>query len=225
MTSALLGVVDDVGKGTVHIGPGTCRRRPVDGRREKRVRERDHAVRANRDQARFLGRRERSDVDGAAVGMCKCCGSQEHVACGSRKRRDPVLYERTKIVGNRQTPCGRLHVTAGEQARDLEREERVAARCVCEAHERRARKRDAEPLADDPLECGDRERPEFEAAHAGTDEVRAARIRTARRDQTDGPVVETPQRELEHRGRRRVEPLRVVDRNQHLALRRELAKH
>ncbi|HSP72319.1 MAG TPA: hypothetical protein VLN26_08120 [Gaiellaceae bacterium] len=75
------------------------------------------------------------------------------------------------------------------------------------------------------MERGDRERPEFELPRTDTDEVRAARVRATRRDQADGPVVETPQRELEHRGRRRVEPLRVVDRNQHRAPRRELAKH
>ena len=85
MTSALLGIVDDVGEGTVHICPGTCRRRFVDGRREKGVHERDHAVRSNRDQAGVLGRRERSDVDGGGVGMRERCSAQERVPSHRRK--------------------------------------------------------------------------------------------------------------------------------------------
>ena len=122
MAGALLGVVDDGGEIAVHGRPGPRRRRPVYGRCEERMSEGDHTVRADRDQAYFLGWCERSDVDGFRVGMRKRRGAQQRMTCRGWKRRDPIRRQQAESRARKRLGVPR---TAVEDS-DLERIEQLA---------------------------------------------------------------------------------------------------
>ena len=106
---------------------------------------------------------------------------------------------------------------AVELARDLDRVERVAARRLRDPHERRSRKRAPELLREHAVEGGDRKRYQLEVLDLEVAlerrDRRSSKLRRAHREEAAHRLLAEPaQRELDHRRRRSVEPLEVVDR-------------
>jgi hypothetical protein len=109
---------------------------------------------------------------------------------------------------------------AVEHARQLQREERIPARLLVDAKQGLARKRPAEAVAEQAMECADAERSDREAADA----FRVERLLEPRRRRPCGDAPgkqqehavrrEAAQCECERVCRRGVEPLQVVDRDE-----------
>ena len=100
-----------------------------------------------------------------------------------------------------------------ERARELERVERIAAARLVDAQKLGPRQRDVQLRANDAVD-----RRLVRAARRGGARREALRLELeptagpARDEDADGLAAQAAQRELEHGGGRRVEPLRVVDR-------------
>jgi hypothetical protein len=103
---------------------------------------------------------------------------------------------------------------AVEQPGDLERVERVAPGRARDANQRRTGESAAEGLADDPVQSSHRQRAEFEPLEElarESDRPGPLGLGTQGDDCPNRLVGESPDRELDRRGRRPVEPVDVVD--------------
>jgi hypothetical protein len=95
------------------------------------------------------------------------------------------------------------------------------------ANQRGSRKRKTKPLAEKTVHCTKTERPDIDAPHpiVGKRSVESEGsvhcAAPAREDEAHGKVIETPSGEMENGGRRSVQPLDVVDRDDERTLPRE----
>jgi hypothetical protein len=177
--------------------------------------------------SRLLRRRERTRVDEAQVGSRQRCGAEQRRARPGRERAHALGGERLQAFRNRESPAVASTAALIEEPGDLQRVQRVPGRRLCDPDERRARKRPPQAPGDDPVQRGDRERPELEPLQAPrmSDAVEHVRVRRAQREERpDRLVRQPPERELDRSRRRRVEPLDVVDREHDLPGRGQLAE-
>ena len=230
MTGAEQRVVDDPAIRRVNAPPLVARLR-IEGRREQRVGEPNRPVLAL-DHVRGDGRVERVRRDARPLQerlrrRAQRRDERERLARGRRKRGDPRAHELVERLGNRQR-LERVDVGV-ERAGQLQREERIAARPLVDAEQRLPREGPAEPVAQEPVDRADAERSHRQPPDA----LRAERLLEPRRlrplDEPPGEQqahvarVEPSQRERERARRGRVEPLDVVDGDQHRARARRAA--
>jgi hypothetical protein len=138
-----------------------------------------------------------------------------------RQPLEPCAHEFIERSRNRERLCRTesrsvLHQEAG----DLERVERIPARGVVDAAERGARQRLAQARQHEPVDGAHRERAHRESdqpVREITLERKRSRLRfePGRDEQLDGFVCESPGGELQHRRRRGIEPLHIVDCDEH----------
>ena len=126
VTRSLLEVGDRLSEPAVHRAQLRLGRSSVDRGGEQWMGERDLTVGGNRDQARALRRGECIRVDGAAARPSERGRVEQRVARPRRQRRDAPGDEGAEVVRHRERRRA-VGATAGEQPRDLERVERVAA--------------------------------------------------------------------------------------------------
>ncbi len=152
-------------------------------------------------------------IDGAATRPRERRRFEQRDARSGRQRRDAPGDQRAKVVRHRERRRA-ICFTVGEQSRNLECVERVAARRFGEPDEHRPRQCHAEAVDDDPLQRGDGERTDGQPADAGVvdreDEPGPSRVGAQRDDDAKRCEREPAECELERRGARRIEPLRVV---------------
>ena len=198
--------------------PVRARRRPsergrVDGRSEQRMDERDPLADPDPDEPRVLGRGERLLRHQAKVGLGERSGAQERVTRLGRQRANPRRDQRLEALGDWEP--SRVPVALPfEQPGDLERVQRVPAGCLRDPHERRTRERPAELCRDDAVQGGDREWTELDPGHGAVALEPGQGAGFTRADGEDRPHPlggQAPQRELERRRRRTIEPVEVVD--------------
>ena len=126
-------------------------------------------------------------------------------------------------VGYRQRIARPRRRTRFDQCpRQLERKQRIAARDLGDAPQRRPRKDVVEVRADDVVQRTEAERAEMDPLDSpGERTVQPERIagtlilNAQRGDDTDAPIADPSQRECERLRRRAVEPLLIVDRQHH----------
>ena len=96
------------------------------------------------------------------------------------------------------------------------------------AHHGRARNADAQPRSDQMVERADAQRADADAVEAlvegGPQLERVARVAALGREEADRGAADALRREREDAAGRRVEPLRVIDRDEHPRVVRERAK-
>ena len=154
----------------------------------------------------------------------------ERLARRLRQAREPASHGLREGLRQRKLlPRLDLPAPGLERPPDLERVERVAAADLANAPEQRARERESEPRVQELVQRAGAQGPEVEPVSALADR----RAVEAERD-VAGPVGdehpdllvrETAKREREGARRRSVEPLGVVDGDQHGPLLREASKH
>ncbi len=124
-----------------------------------------------------------------------------------------------QVAGNGQRPAGgEPRACPGELPPHLEREERVTGRCVVKTDELRTHESKPEPLLQQLVERAAAERLQRQPfQHAFVQRV-LEREREGRvwphprgREKADPLIAETSERGPEHAGRRRIEPLQVID--------------
>ena len=192
-------------------------------RREQRMSEPDHAVRAL-DHVGSDRRSERLLVDSGRLHELERrraghSHDEQRLPRLLRQRAQSLADEVLERVGYRQRLRGierRSHV---ERPRQLEREEGIAARCIVQPQQGRTWESESEPVTDETLDRADAERPDGQSLdHSGKRRLeRRRRLAAAGEEDPDRLAVEPPQREREHIRRRRIEPLDVVDREQQRA--------
>ena len=151
---------------------------------------------------------------------------------GLRKLPHACRRELLEAGRQRQRPAhGRVRRRRVERPRDLQREERVAARGVGHSREQGARQRRSEPTVDEVVELGQRERPRHDALDAALrkrprepERQLLAACRSASQEQAE-PSRQPAGRERERSLGGRVEPLHVVDSDEHRAALRERREH
>jgi hypothetical protein len=118
-----------------------------------------------------------------------------------------------------------------ECSSDLEREERISSRCLQEAHEQGTGQRPAEPALDHVVQRCEGERSRDDAfdptlrPRAFEPQRHIARNLHASRQQQADARRQPPCRERQRPLGRRIEPLHVVDRQEHRPGSRELGQH
>ena len=174
------------------------------------VRELDHVVRERR--------LERVAVELGGLQPAVRAGEQQRRAASRPAAVEPSADERLQRLRDRQR-LRRIDVRA-ERAGELEREERVPARGLVEAEQRRPREHAAEPSLQDRVQRARAERADLHALEPlVVDRELELRHRDAvpepaGEEQADVLLRQSPQRERQSARRGRVEPLDVVDRDQ-----------
>ena len=230
MPGALLGVVDQLRQAAMQRSPPARVELRLDARRQQGVAEADALVVQLHDR-RCLGRAKppgtvaASDATASTietVGSLEQRNRLEHLANLLGQRRQARRDQPGERRGNGQ-PLTRARAPARllERAPELERVERIPARRVVKLDQRRPRKRDAEPLAQQTMRRADAQRAEPQPpqplARKRALEPERSRLRAAaaaRDENRDRRCRQPSKREREHGRRRRIQPLHVVDRNQ-----------
>ena len=192
-------------------------------RREQRMSEPDHAVRAL-DHLRSDRRSERLLVDSGRVHDLERWGAghshdEQRLPRLLRQRAQPLADEVLERVGYRQRLRGIERRPRVERSRQLEREEGIAARCIVQPQQGRTWESESEPVTDETLDRADAERPDGQSLDRSWKRrlERRRRLAAAGEEDPDRLAVEPPQRERERIRRRGIEPLDVVDREQQRA--------
>ena len=185
---------------------------------QQRVLEVDAAGGVDADDARLLGWFECVGRGHGSRRRRQRRRQQERVTRLARQASDVQTHELLRARGNRQL-AGRVVPASDELACDLERVEGIAARAFDDPHDRRAWQRATDACADHLVHRRDGERPQLEVGppifgQRGLERVRPPGVRPDRAEDADPRVGATPERERERVHRRRVEPLRVVDRDE-----------
>ena len=180
--------------------------------------ELDAVVAADPHEPRFLSRSERPRVDEPQIGPPERRRPQQRLPRLPRQRSDPPRHQRTQAVRHRKTCRVATPLAPVEETRDLERVQGIAARRLSDPHEGRPREAPAQRVGDDAVERGHRQRPELEklerpVARGGRDQRLVGALRAHGDDAQHRLVLDPPERELDRRCGRRVEPLEVVDRD------------
>ena len=165
-------------------------------------------------QLHGAGERDRK----AAMGCDHEQGTASRFVEGVQPRADEPL----EAWRDRQRPRRIASGFAGLDAGKLERVERIAPRHLVDARERRPRNGDAQLAPQQPLHFLHAKRADCHAFNRGRVDRRLERCRRSGTDppgqqESDRLIGEASERELERRGRRRVQPVLVVDRD-HQAL-------
>ena len=134
------------------------------------------------------------------------------------KRRQTLGDEVVEILWDRERLSGRQPTPSQQRASELEPEKRIAARGFVDAAQRRPRQRLSEPDTDELVQSSEGHRPDLDLPPPllGQRAVQpkhrtVAPVRPTGKKEGDRPSVEAARGELEHRRRRGVEPLDVVD--------------
>ncbi len=231
VASPLLRIRDGLGERSVRRSPPLQRGGRVHGRCVERMYELDAAVGTDLHELRVFGRGKRLRVHEPHLGPPERSCREQRITGGRRKRVDPGRHQRAQVVRHRQRRRGGSSLVAPEQARDLERVQRIAARRLSDPHEGRPWEAPAQRIGDDAVERGHRQRPQLEklqrpVTRGGCDQRPLGVLRAHRDDAHHRLVLDPPERELDRRRGRRVEPLEVVDRDHDdCTVRREPAEH
>ena len=230
MPGALLGIADQLREPAMERSPPARVELRLDARSQQGVAEANTLVIELQDRRSLCCAKPPAHCRGVGChrlddrdrGLAEQRNRLEHLANLLRQRRQPRRDETGERRRNRQ-PLTRAGAFTRllERAPELERIERIPARRLVKLDKRRSRKRDTEPLAQQTMSRADTQRAEpqspqqlvrkraieperscFFAAAAACDENRGRRRR------------KPPKRERQHRGRRRIEPLHVINRNQ-----------
>ena len=216
MPPALLRILGELGQACMDSA-ATCRRQTSDrSLGQQRVTEADLVATLD-ENAGFEGRVEDRQV---------ADGHRDPVDPRPRERRDgrdgglrrgrqtpePISDETSDLVGSEHT-IRRRRARLGP--RELQCDERVAAREALDALQRRARERMAELVRDDARQRVQPERSDDEPPEALVDDRDLSHPGPGRGEQPDRVPVAAAQREAQRSRRRRVEPLEVVDRDEH----------
>jgi hypothetical protein len=148
-----------------------------------------------------------------------------------REAGDPIADDLAQRGGNRKRyPWLRLDLALAQQPPEFERVERISSRRLVHAPQQRTREGDTDPRAQKTVQRADRDRADRETANA----FRREPIETEQRvrlvaqapseQERDRLVLNASKPELQERRRRLVQPLDVIDRNEHRSLARQLAE-
>ena len=214
MTCALLLVFDELRELAMHPPAPGRTRHVVDRGCEQRVLEANATGLVDPHELLVLGREQRILGHDRRRGRGERGGAKQR---GSRRRGQP------RRTGTHQAlQCGRQRQRTGlgllvppELARDLDRPVRIARARLHDPHESRPVQRATEPRANHVVQCTGAQRLEGQLLSADLvlERVGPRAVHAHRHEHPDLFVDEPPQREAERRGRRVVQPLRVVDRD------------
>ena len=233
MAGRLLGIVHEHRQAPVQILPLRKRRIRVQNRSEQRMRESNATVddlddpRLERDDQRRPPVLATSLQRGEEISsrVRERSDGEQHVPFVRRDPPEPFLHERAERLWSRKAPAApKLEPAAlGEGARELEREERVPPGCVVQLPQRRPGKR-ASPRSrfDQVVQRDEAPWPELDPASAVPPEasVRARAPMPDRPPSCDSRGTSRAPRqatggERDHLMRGGIEPLQVVDGDQH----------
>jgi hypothetical protein len=172
-----------------------------------------------RDECRVeRGRRNARPLEKRRRRSAQCRGERERLARGRGESGDPRAHELFQPLGNREGPK-RVDIRV-ENAPQLQREERISSRCLVDAQQCLAREHPAEAIAQEAMQRANAERSHGQPLDA----LRTKRLLESRRlrsvdeppgEQQEYTVAGEPsQTELDRAGRRGIEPLDVVHRDQ-----------
>ena len=222
MTRVRLRVSLDLGQPPVDVPPALRALVLRHGRGEQRVHEPD-PVAVPLEQLRVDRSFESRVRVGNAARRRSTVGSDSSDTTSSSARTSSV----SDATRDRSASCA--PPAPAERARELERVERIAAARLVDAEKLGPRQRDVELRANDAVDRRLAQRPDGQALDGERTALNViaeleAACSPARDENADGLAAKAAERELEHGGGRRVEPLRVVDRDEHGARRREQAE-
>jgi hypothetical protein len=239
VSRSLLRVDDDVRQTPMEAPSGLRRCRGVDGGSEERVCESDPLAASFDDVCLFgladtgqgsipMWRRSEDQVDGGPGGR----RDDEHrVGRARRKRVEPCSQQLVKVLRNRQWLAGlRPDRLVVEGPRDLQGEERVPLRDRVQPFQDGVREVFADVIPEEADHRVLAERTHSQPVQAGSRHPTQAERVTAetsahRRQDPDRLVPQTASRERQHTDRSRIQPLDVVDRDDHRAGPGEGAEH
>jgi len=156
--------------------------------------------------------------------------SQQHPARTRREASEPRSQQLVEALRNRKRVVKRgLSTTGRELAAEFECVERVTARDLVQPAERLVRVGRAQPLAQHALERSQAERTNRDSEQAGRLELPLEPKRqrlpgfdySLREQQRNGLIAEPADGELQSGRRRSVQPLHIVNRQQHGRITRE----
>ena len=222
MTGAQKRFVDDFGDARMNALP-LIAQVPVEDRRQQWVGEVNRAL-ATLDYTRGESRIERAGGNTRPLqerlrDRAQRGGERERLACGRREPGDSGTHKLLERLGNRK----RLNWVdvRFENAGELEGEERIAARPLMDAKQCLAGEGAAEPVSQQPVKRTDAQRSDRQPLNR----LRAERLLESRwlhagaeppGEQQAHIVRANPsQRKCERTRRRGVQPLEIVDRNEH----------
>ena len=236
----LFELANGLGEAPVDAATFSRSRGGVDGGGEQRVRE-THLRALDVDDPGGGGSLE----GGAGAGRRQACGGrdqldrrrgsrggcEQRLAAALRERRDPRLDEIEEVLGHRQPAEPRRDVVR-QRPRDLEGEERVAACGLVDGQERPPRERPPKAQLEQLVQRGKAERPDRVPRHRplgeGAVELERhlqARLDPLRGDHADRLAPETTEREVKRTGGGPVDPLVVVQADDHAAAARKRGQH
>ena len=204
----------------VELAP-VSRARPLDRRGGNQRMGRADAVAVDHQHARVHGvvervrPRDRGELREPGVGRERD-GEQEPPNRWP-EARDPRAEELLHRVGQRQVVDGVERPSLRERATDLEREERVAERRVGDPTDELPGEIEAEPLREHTPEGAHAQRLHLEPCEPARPECRLEgrlSLRPRREEEADGDALEPTRRVRQRVGRRAIEPLDVVDRDE-----------
>ena len=221
MLGAQLRIADRAGERLVQRAPLGRVRALARGGAEQRVRgahvlavdAQQPGVDRRLDAVRAGGGHQLADLDVAAQR-----GGEQDPALAVGQRGDARAEDVLHGLGDDQLGADRRPAARGERAPELEREQRVAERRVRHAPQQRARDAHAEPPGEQPARGVEVERADVEPRERPATERALQRPHAARaagEQEADRHAVEPPRGEAQGLGGRRVQPLQVVDRDQH----------
>jgi len=220
MANALLGILDPRRELAVRPAPPSRRGGFVDRGREQGMLVANTPSGLDSYDARLLRGRESRFVDDADGRRLQTGREQQCVAGLGGKPPQPRSYQSAKLVRDGQPLRSGRPAQTVELPSDLDGVEGIPSGRRHDLHEGRTR-RDASHLRlHDRVKRREAHRPEahFDPA-VGRDGVgedsRTKIVHPHRRQHADRRILEAPQCVLEHRARQRVEPLGIVDRQQH----------
>ncbi len=221
MECAQLLVCDHCRELAMELAPLRAARPLPRGRGQERVR-RPHAVAVQEDDAgvdRLLDRvrlRDPRELMHPQVGLQG--QGEQHAANAPRELGDARAEEVVDRVRHGHVVAGHRQAVDGERAAHLQREQRVAERGLEHPAEHVPREAEAELAGQEPSRRPEAERAHLQPLRGGALEraLRAGgRAGAAGEQEGDGLRLQTPGREGEHVAGRGIEPLGVVDRDQH----------
>jgi hypothetical protein len=234
VAGAFLGVGDELGEAAMHRPPlvGPCF--PVDPRGQERMNE-PNAIAVELDDLPFergdQGRLRvpaQGDADELERRLGQGRGGEKRLSGVGREPFESLLDERVEARGQRLARF-QPDRAALDCPGELEREERVSARELVQATELGAGENHGDPVPQEAVERAEAERPERQPPESllGERAVETERHPAAvplsplREEEHDALLLEATKPELQHQGRRAVEPLDVVDCDQQRAGLRE----
>ena len=191
--------------------------------------ELDATIRPDAHEPGFFCGSQRVGVDELQVRPGQGRSPEQRVPSAYRERANARRDQRAEALRDRELDRAAGVGLSLEQPRNLERVQRVALRCGRDPHQHGTREGMSQLLGEDAVQGGKRKRAELQAL----DEPLAREILEYcglgllgphREDRLHGRIAHTPERELERSRGRCVEPMKIVDRDQHLSVGPECAQ-